>query len=243
MEIADFEGLFYTGIGTHVHSLLQLFLANAPLGVDMFGNWKCMACGSVLQMQFKPQGACMCGTNMPHVYDEIKFRVGNMTGHLDFLAQYNRNFWMALEFKTTGELSGWGVTLPKLVHFIQIRTYIAMLKLVYNINVDGYGIVYYSRKNGKYRMYGPYGTKSRKRATDDIFAALKGFKAATVYRKAPTLDKLQAVIEHRPCKSQEDYDRYMGLKYEFQKSPCPLLASCCKSDKAVLKTIRTLGEQ
>ena len=206
----------------------------APMGKDIWGSWKCRVCNKEEKYCFRPKDCC----NQPMRYEEVDFRIGPLTGHIDLVAAYkNRKHFIAYEFKTTGPKP----EKPKRMHMLQVRHYVAMMKRNYNITIKGYVVVYVGRQFLERWKFGPYNAASSLEKTEEwMFRAIKGFKAATKARKDPCRENLLEVVAQRPCKSQDDWDEYMSRAHQFQKSTCPLLSKCTAGNKSCLKAVEEI---
>lgn len=237
-EIADIFGTYFTSTGTAFHSTIQLFMSESDMGKYMWGDWKCGGgCGHVWKLQYRPSEACPNKCNSLPLYAEVPLRVGNHTGTCDFVANYKKR-WVANDFKTCARIPA----RPKRQHLLQVRIYIAMLALNHNIIIDTYFITYFERTGLRRKAFGPYSTtKSLQQTKDWLFRAIAGFKAVTRFNKGDE-SALKDIVELRPCKSEDDFEDYMSRKeYTFNGSPCPMLQTCCKSSKHVLKALRLGG--
>lgn len=233
-EYSNLEGSLYTGMGTSAHASLQFFMSLGKEGANVWGSWQCAKCKKKLTYQFRPDDCC----GQPMLYVEVDFRVGPLTGHVDLICRYNGKF-IVYEFKTIGDEP----KKPKREHQLQVRHYVALLKLNFKIDVYGYTIVYIGRPHLERWKFGPYSAKdSIQQTTDWIFRAIKGFKAATQVRTNPTKHNIKELIAARPCKSEKDFDEYMSRRYEFSRRPCPLLQACTKGDKACYAVVSEMLE-
>jgi len=233
-EDGDLSGALYMGMGTIIHSSLQFFMSLGIPGANMWGCWKCSVCGKEATHTFRPDDCC----NLPMGYVEVSLRVACLTGHVDFIARYGKK-WVLLDFKTIGKDPG----APKRQHLLQVRHYVAMLKLQHNIDIHAVYIVYIGRSFLDRWVYGPYDAqKPRQRTIDWIFRAIAGYKAATKVRKDSSRVNLIELIKTRPCKSMDDWEAYMSRGYQFTstKNKCPLLASCCAGNKACLNAVEEM---
>ena len=232
-EYADLKSALFTSMGTAAHSAIQLFMTLAPMGEDVWGSWSCINCKKELKYQFRPPDCC----NLPMHYDEVDLRVGPLTGHIDLVVRYNSK-WIVYEFKTTGPEP----EKPKRQHQLQIRHYVAMLKMNFGIDVTGYTVVYVERKFLERYQFGPYNAQGSIQETRDmIFNAIKSYKTATKVRRDPSPENIFEMIKQRPCKSAADWKNYMSRKHDFLKTDCPLLYACTKGNAACLKAVNDLN--
>lgn len=75
----DMGGLYYTTVGTAVHTVMQTALAQD--GHRLWGNWKCRACNTVrMYSVYRP---CSCG-GLPE-YEELEVDYKGLVGHVDTL--------------------------------------------------------------------------------------------------------------------------------------------------------------
>lgn len=230
-EIGNLSGTLFTSMGTSCHEGIQLFMTLSPMGKDVWGSWKCRVCKKETKHCFRPKDCC----NQPQKYEEVDFRVGPMTGHIDLVAAYNnRKHFTAYEFKTTGPIP----KKPKRQHLLQVRTYVAMMKRNYGITIKSYVVVYIGRQFLERYKFGPYDATTSINQTEDwLYRAIRGYKAATIARKDPCRETLYDVVQNRPCKSEADWKSYMSRHYDFQKSTCPLLSKCTSGTKTCLKAV------
>ena len=233
-EYADLSSSLYMEMGTAAHSAIQLFMTMTKLGKYVWGMWKCSQCGHFLkEHQFRPEDCC----GVPMIYKEVSLRVGPLTGHIDLTACYplnGRKVWMCWEFKTIDRKPD----KPKRVHQLQIRHYVAMMKLHHGIDVEAYTVVYIGRQYLERWKFGPYNAQGSMQDTRNIiFQAIKGYKSATKARRDPSSENLVEVVENRPCKSIDDWKSYMSRSYSFANCNCPFLSACTRSSKASLRAI------
>jgi hypothetical protein len=161
-----------------------------------------------------------------------------MTGHVDMIARYG-NKWIVYEFKTIGREP----RKPKRVHLLQVRHYVALLKIQFKIDVHAYTVVYVGRQHLERWKFGPFDAKGSLQQTRNwVFRAISGYKAATQARKDPTRENLKEVVRHRPCKSREDWTSYMSRGYRFNdgKQECPMLPHCTRGDRAALQAVEQM---
>lgn len=236
-EPMDLEGTLFTSMGTAAHASLQLFMTLGKHGARVWGSWLCTQCNKKLKYQFRPPDCC----GVPMRYDEVDVRVGPMTGHMDLVACYKRagrrTFWVIYEFKTIGAKP----KKPKRVHQLQVRHYVAMLKMCHNIDVDAYAVVYVGRQFLERWPFGPYDARGSVRETRNwMFRAISGYKAATKARKDPSRANLKEVVLARPCTSKETWHDYMSRSYSFKDgSICPMLGACSSGNGACLRAVES----
>ena len=162
--------------------------------------------------------------------------MGALTGHCDLIARYGKR-WVAYEFKTTGPKP----EKPKRNHQLQVRSYSAMMKKQFGIEITAYTIIYVGRQFLERWKFGPYDASGSLAQTERwIRRSVRGFKAATRARRDPSHQNLVDVIRERPCKSREDWDEYMSRSQQFTKGPCPLLSKCTAGDKTCLKAVEEM---
>jgi hypothetical protein len=243
-EMVDLKGTLYTTMGTDIHSGVQTFMSlGKKFGRCVFGTWKCPKCRKIYKDQLRPELCCA----VPLEYQEVDFHIGSLSGHLDLLCNYNGK-WVAYEFKTNGK----AMQQPKSQHVLQIRTYGAMLKACYDVDISAYTVVYIDRARLGRTIFGPYSSaKSVDQTNMWIYRAIDGYDAVSSYNRKPNRADLIKLVKLRPCKSVSDFHSYMARSYghagfdgdEATCKLCPLLSKCSQGDRVAFNTVTDcLGE-
>jgi hypothetical protein len=252
---------FYVNIGTAVHSVLQQFLpASSKFGEHVFGSWHCANCSQTKIHTFRPPNGS-CTNNLPHlwIYDEIEFKYKGLSGHLDMLSidptktkfgaskKILKPWWVAWEFKTTGSGSiKSGYNLPVAKHPFQIRTYCYLLRVLYNIKVKQFVIVYISRDRPEYENTKRYSyaytdemyAQDKQRIERDIIGNELLLKLVKTRKKLNAVKLVKQIVAKRPCTSKREYFRNMKPSF-YGKENCTYFDSgqCAKSNGDTMEKV------
>ena len=288
----DYAFKYYVSIGTSVHSALQLFAtlsdqrkavsAKWPYSCDHKGKTPEQYAKFISELPALPMPnelkkcekypKCGCFSQGVQHYEELDFLYeGVLSGHLDMLLRFGNKEelrYVALEFKTTGDNSVvTGNYLPQEKHKVQIETYCLMLRLLYNIRVSHYVIIYFSRdKPGKVetdswlaRRKTPAHRSFVVKVTTEMLKphlvqvkrAVKSFRAAQkllalltpeTYDKELVQKYLDLIAKYRPCQTQEDYDSYTKKAF-FSKEQCQFCTSSCIDGQSTTAPLNSLKRQ
>ena len=187
-------------------------------------------------------------------YSEIQVRRKNLGGHIDLMTLPLPNFVIMWDFKSTsmGDKRRWGQDMnkPSIPSYTaQIRTYSAIADIDYDLPVKAWCLVALDRDR-PVRTVSDFSVVSadwsRKRskkwlkyidAADDNHVRLKKLEKSVLNEDSKAAKKhLKSVIKYRPCKSREDYDKFMV--YGFMTGECKMCKACFKSDKATAKAVQ-----
>ena len=265
---------FYVRIGTVVHSLLQEF-GKFSQGATLFGNWQCGRVLSEIdngltlnvckcqhsvplttydKLKVKcPHGHTGCKPFFN--YQEIEVSWRGLRGHIDnllILGKPAKRRKFLLDFKTTSDwlfeepakaiARGY---YPSAKYIEQIESYAVLLKLLYDIDIDYYGIIYVSRQH-------PTDPAKRRKQhynflrkfTPVLFARrlrllkqqARGFKYAQRVLQDPSKTNLAKLYATRPCKTPADYQAKMKMRF-FGAENCPFHEDKSCYNGKVLKTL------
>lgn len=160
----DMRGLFYTSIGTTVHSVMQEGLSQH--GHRLFGDWKCRKCYTV--EPFSTIRAC-CGQLMQ--YEEVSVDYRGIKGHVDTLFALDGKAaakmshlpraermeaaktleLVIVDYKTTSERAKKKKEVdPGSGYISQIRAYAYLLTKQFGLQIKGVMLAFIPRDNPQY---------------------------------------------------------------------------------------------
>jgi hypothetical protein len=253
---------FYFGIGTAVHSLWQTMMAYSPnYGEFVYGKWRCPKCkwrNKIDSPQFRPKNSPTCSKGKcPSYWEyvELDFNWHGLSAHCDQFACYDKkDDWVAFELKTT---SAWQLEpganskyIPYKKHLLQVKIYCTLIRLIYEIKIKRYTLVYTSRENpdfGHQRSFTyPFTERDFLKTRNLIVRAINGRNLVNkISRKGLTDDLLDKMLERRPCHSAKDYKEKMDHAF-FGKEKCPHYkdGSCARtSTKKIKKHLQAVWEE
>lgn len=160
----DMRGLFYTSVGTAVHTVMQRALSLR--GNRLFGDWKCRKCHS-----FEPMSTVRMCCGQPMEYEELSIDWKGVKGHVDtlyvldsaaaakiafmtkeerFEAAKSLEF-VIVDYKTTSERAKHKKQKdPGDGYISQIRAYAYLLKKQYGLKIRGVMLAFIPRDNPQY---------------------------------------------------------------------------------------------
>ena len=243
----NFEFQFYVEIGTVIHSLLQKYIPRIEKRTDfrVFGSWKDKTTEKIYEKCFlnKKLRKMLIAGNLEYVDMEFKYgnkdyKLSELSGHLDLLMMDNcgkNGKWHALEFKSTGNFiiveSDVAIKrgyFPQKKHSVQIESYCTLLNLCYDIRVNTYHLIYFSRnkiqetpsaKSKQDWAYYPFTYKFTKemyqKRKQHILDSQAGIDAVSKFIKYEDKDVekqlkyAKQVVNNKPCKTREDFNKIM----------------------------------
>ena len=258
----------YTEVGTALHTTIQTWLSLNKISVKkMYGKWKCTGCAKEVGPGRQPKEPCSCEhvfgrlekvhEHMPKfwTYEELTVEYNGLSGHIDLIIEISPGKYILIDFKTYSLLkkrdtSYWKKDKPSHPSYvIQIRSYSAICREVYDLNIVGWAMVLVDRDRPieSAKDYHPIinewnGKKSKAwlKKLDDSANDNRRYRALLRSIEDGKEDKakkqLKEIVKKRPCHSQEDYNGYMNYKF-FSNEKCPLLSSCKKGNKRALRGV------
>lgn len=160
----DMRGLFYTSVGTTVHTVMQRALSLK--GGRLFGDWKCRKCYA-----FEPMSTVRMCCGEPMQYEELSIDYKGIKGHVDtlfaldgkeaqriaFLSKEERFEaaktleFVIVDYKTTSEKAKYKKQKdPGDGYKSQIRAYSYLLNRQYGLNIVGVMLAFIPRDNPQY---------------------------------------------------------------------------------------------
>lgn len=247
----------YTSTGTAIHETLQKWIPFGDYRQYMFGDWQCLECERVKKWQTLP-GKCKCGQEN-WKYKELSISYKKLTGHIDLVLKLPTTpvSYIVVDFKTTDMHKKrasryWDPHAPSSRNYVvQIRTYCALLNLIYKLNVRGWIVVSVNRAKpieeqlDYHPLSGEWSPKMSKRWMPYLDKANEDFrrlKRLMRHLKEKNIDEasdaLKNMVRGRPCKDEESYKKWMHYAF-FGKDICALKKSCCKlGNAAVLADVK-----
>jgi hypothetical protein len=149
---------------------------------------------------------------------------------------------------------------PIPANVIQIKSYAAILRKQYKLNVCGTSLAYLDR-SGPVRSRKNFHTVTETwkkgndelwlgrldAATDTIKDALK-VRDALMAKKKPLMPALRRLVDQRPCRNRKQHDDYMAARFYYDDVPaCPFMSRCCSpkasDDKLTSFFAKTMADQ
>jgi Holliday junction resolvase-like predicted endonuclease len=237
---SSFMSLYYTSVGTAVHSTWQKAMISEDVGENVFGDWSCSICKAKFKQGFKP----LCkATPCDLTYEELTLSYKNLTGHCDLVARYGET-WTLWELKTAGVTNSTYKPFDfKPQHRIQTLAYSFMLQENYNISIENINIIYKERQYhfGYKDFKFPYTSELK----DDIKTQIDYWNFCYTLSVKPFSNlNFKKVFDNRPCLSKEDYfDPLFGMCHGFHekeeikgkwvKIECSFLDICTSKSKSL----------
>lgn len=244
----DYFGMYYTGLGSFKHELMQDWLGK---GKQLVGDWLC-------KNRYRKKKPCKgerktsvyascpkCGGDMD--YHELGIKFGKHThGHLDGIFLWKGKYYI-IDYKTTGQYklfqhkSGKAVCFPFGYNKAQIESYQYYIEKQYGIKIAGWILIYISRDKSfrDYVSVGELFTKeNRKRISKTVKKYDNDFDIAI---KAKTYNDIIPLIEEKPCSCRSDYLNNFHNEYD----PCPLAKVCFnpkKLEETMQKVAKNMGK-
>lgn len=229
----DFASLYFTSVGTTVHSVLQEAIASISsetkerIGFRVLNDWVCRDCKCRHGMTTKPDSCKNCqGGSLRR--EEIELKDDWKVGHIDEVLEVTLGtevFWVVLDYKTcttlATEIKG---KLPYVGNVMQVKGYVQELR---NRGKPAKMamLVYVPRDNPFRFKIIPVEVNQEQRWLDFYEAQFRLASSVSGPKK------LQRLIEERPCANSVP-DRYCE---------CPIIDKCAGSDGYQL--ISVLAEQ
>jgi hypothetical protein len=242
-ETSELAGGYFTAVGTAAHTTFQ-----SHIGRNQFivGNWKCNECGKFTK--FHTFRLCKCGSKP--VYEELEVKYKNtVVGHLDGLVKIkmgDRWIYIVIDYKTaTTSKIAKGRTddtvFPYAYNVQQIKRYVVLLELCYNIKVHGWALIYLNRdvplgeknRNIVYVTVPESEKKALKREMDEWV------KTHRMVLRAHSLKHFKEIEARKLCSSAHDYRTNWMNDY----SKCPIEPFCFDSKRLERKIDEKLGHK
>lgn len=245
-QLSELAGGYFTSVGTAAHTVFQSHVGR--LG-EMIGDWKCPACKKVTK--FKVFKLCECGAKPE--YEELEVFYRNTTvGHLDGLVKLKERCpktgkprYLVIDYKTaTSRAITAGQkpnqdTFPYAYNVQQIKRYVVLMELCFNVKVEGWMLIYLNRDV-------PLGRKNRVIIYREVKAREKRELVAGLDEWVETHRKVLAaykpehfdeIKDRKLCASLEDYQKNWASPYQ----PCPVLPQCFDQKRLERRIQKTLG--
>lgn len=224
---SDLASHYFTSVGHAAHTVFQDYVGKvAPI----IGDWKCPDCKTV--NKFSVYKTCKCGGKPKYEEIEVVYK-GTILGHLDGLillkSNKKRDRYIVIDYKTATkskiEKGQKDETIfPYGYNVQQIKRYVVLLELCFNIKVEGWALIYLNRDV-------PLGRKNRKvvykKVPKEEKAALKTELNVWIENhrrtlKAKSRKDFDLVAKNKLCSSYSDYMQNWHNDY----SPCPCRPYC-----------------
>lgn len=254
----NFRKSFYVEIGTAVHKVVQFWLSRGMAADDMFGIWVAKDGRKTKQPMLRRKAVKILKTEELE-YEEVTIKWKELSGHVDLITHIGNGEYVVWDFKTTDlggkrQFADWKRkfrTSPN--YFIQIRSYAALLRKLFGINIVAWGLIIVDRDRpiestkDYHKIIKPWKEHNHKKQLRLLSAANDNYLLFDEFRQIMSKSKdynpeavklLKEMIINRPCIDDESYDEWMD--YAFYKGECEFKKSCLKSNKAVLRRIEEI---
>lgn len=221
----DFNGDYYTNIGTVVHTVMQKWFVQHT---DAIGNWKCGVCGASKKLARK---SVCCDQLMD--YEEIEVEWERIKGHIDMII--GNDVKHVVDFKTTSlkKLDGPLNYLVPLKYKIQILIYTFIVEELYTWTMNSPSLVFIARDDpSKFKeVTVEYNNRVRQQIKQFLLSQITAYKAAKYSFNRQNIEKAYA---HRAC---VDEDHYSSIVKPMFFKDCPLKNICVdqQTDRHLLR--------
>lgn len=243
--------LYYVNVGSAAHLVFQEFMGKLKKkhGVEgrIIGDWKCTNpdCGHLHEFDvYKLCPKCKSDTT----YEELGVRYRKRTkGHTDGLYLLDGKYWV-IDYKTSSiraieyyQKTGRGF--PYTSNKFQIRSYIAYLEEKYEIEIEGWALIYAARDNPSTH----YAIVASEMSEDDRKWVARYVKISDemfhiVRDRITTLtiedSDITNLCKYKLCSSSDFYEENVYDKYD----PCPYSSKCfTKPEYFLRRSIKNAG--
>lgn len=241
--VTELAGAYFTSVGTAAHETFQSHIGRNKFIV---GDWHCNECKKLTR--FHTFRVCKCGGKPEYRELEVKYK-NTVVGHLDGLVKVkigDKTTYIVIDYKTatTSKITK-GRTdetvFPYAYNVQQIKRYVVLLELCYDIKVHGWALIYLNRdvplgeRNRKivYVTVPPEEKKELKREMD------RWVETHRLVLKAHKLKHFKEIEARKLCASAKDYRTNWMNDY----SKCPIEPFCFDSKRLEKKIDETLGHK
>lgn len=228
-QTGDLAGAYFTSVGTAAHLTFQEFVGRSKRVV---GDWKCRECKR--EWKFSTYRKCECGANPLYEELEIRYRK-TVVGHLDGLVEVKPGGpYIVIDYKTaTTSKIVKGRTDPNVFPYAynvqQIKRYVILMELCFNIRVVGWGLIYLNRdvplgQNNRKVVYVEVPDEEKKALRKEMRRWIEVHRKVLVARTRAEFDEIK---DQKLCASDKDYMTNWHNEY----STCPLRPVCFNSKR------------
>lgn len=229
----DFSGDYYTGVGTHAHTVFQRWLG---LGGRMLGNWKCQACGHLHKLISIP-GKCKKCKHPRLTYEEVGGRWGRyLWWHKDGIYQDLRNRLWIVDYKTTTSYGLYqhkksGTKYPYKENRMQAEAYVVLAEEEYERKIEGWMLFYAARDTPAYAHL-PIACSMSSTRKEEVRARLEANDKTfgTVLHLRDNPEHIGRLRKSKLCDSPAFYKEQVHSDF----NPCPIKGKCFNSEKSKL---------
>jgi len=235
----NFPSDYYTGVGSLAHVLFQRWLS---YGGRIVGNYQCLSCEHVHELQVLPKKCKSCG-HTEFLYKEVGGRWGkHVWWHKDGIFVDRQGQYWVLDFKTSTSNSIWthkknASVFPYLSNRMQIESYVVLAEDTYDRKIKGTLLFYASRDTPGWNHV-PVANVLTDDRKDEIRQRLlrddRNF--GRVLRLAEEPDLLKPLRKTKLCESAKFYKDVVHTDFD----PCPLAAHCFSTSASAKVMARAL---
>lgn len=225
----NFGREYFLPAGHVFHAAIQKWIGFSGQYV---GDWFCHGCKHMMRARVRPENGCRkCGSQ--HIeYTELGGTWGsNVHWHTDGLFRTRKKRHWVVDFKSTSTYAieqhrKTKTVFPYTSNRFQIESYIPLIEDTYNIEIDGWLLVYAARDNPnhifKVEVVGGVVNDQRK---EDLRAVLeqndKDFPVALGVKEQP-VKVFKRLAKTKLCEDRDYYDHFIHDQWD----PCPLHKVC-----------------
>lgn len=210
-EDMDYYGEYYTSLGTLKHELMQKYLGR---GRKVLGDWVCQECGK--KVAFRTYAPCPKCKSDHMKYEELGIKFGKWThGHIDGVIKIDGK-WFVVDYKTTSTKKNAEhkkkAIYPYKYNVAQISSYCSYLEALYDIEIEGWILIYVSRDSSfrDYQIVGKILTKKEKKAKLELLERYdRHFGKVMKLRDEIRLKYFKSLVLEKPCASMAQYKEEM----------------------------------
>lgn len=235
----DASMLFYVTVGHAFHAVFQEILGKNG---KLIGDWRCPKCKST--KTFSLYSRCKA-CDVPRQYRELEVKYKKtLVGHIDGLYwdDATKTYWV-IDYKSTSSRQIWWHAKKKSVfpyrdNVAQIKAYVPLLELEFDIKIAGYMLVYLPRDNpfkGKITCIKALSRKAKDKITETLDNWVKDHRKLL---NASTIDDFKALYARKLCSSLEDYKD----NYHSQYNPCAHHTYCFNQKKMLANAEKVIAK-
>lgn len=228
---SNFSSDYYMGVGTVAHTVLQKWLGARG---QIAGDWKCVACQHVHEMQVKPKRCTKCKA-LDLTYEEVGGVWGKRVWwHKDGAFIDKKGKLWIIDYKTTSTSAVWehrktGVKFPYVSNKAQSEAYVILAEDKYKKPFAGWLLFYVARDSPGWTFVPVARSMDADRKAEirqRLTANDRDF--GYVLKLKDTPEKIGRLRRSKLCPNSQFYKDNVHDQY----NPCPVAKACFSAEKA-----------
>lgn len=242
-QTSELAGGYFTSVGTAAHTVFQSHVGRNKFIV---GDWKCKSCGKFTK--FHTFRICKCGAKPEYEELEVKYR-NTVVGHLDGLVKMKMGdewIYVVIDYKTATKTKiEKGRTdnsvFPYAYNVQQIKRYVVLLELCYDIKVHGWSLIYLNRDVplGQNNRNIVYVTVSKAEKKELKLELDRWVETHRLVLRAHKMKHFKEIESRKLCSSALDYKTNWMNDY----SPCAIAPFCFDSKRLERRIDESFGDR